>query len=201
MMRLFFYGWITSVVLVIVIFGFRGDKSKRTPFEIFDDMDHQPKFKSQATSAFFADGLADRVLVDGTVPFNIKLEDEYLTSGKIDGKWGRGFPISVTEELLQKGKERYNINCAICHGELGLGNGVTTRFGVNGVANYHSDLYYNMPEGKLYNTVVHGKGNMIGLPHLSIEERWAVVAYIRVLQRSQKASLTDVPEEEKENLQ
>jgi mono/diheme cytochrome c family protein len=201
MMRIFFYGWIISVLMVVAIFGFRGDTSKRTPFEIFNDMDHQPKFKAQNPSLFFADGKIDRAPVAGTVPFTVQAENEYLTTGKIDGQWGRGFPMEITEELLERGRQRYDINCAVCHGKLGLGNGVTTKFGVNAVANYHSDLYYDMPEGKLYNTVVHGKGNMLGLPHLPLEDRWAIVAYIRVLQHSQSADLNEIPEAERENLQ
>lgn len=200
MMRIFFYGWMISILLVLVVFGFRGDTSKRTPFEIFNDMDHQPKYKAQNPSVFFADGRIARKAVPGTVPFTIPLEDEYLITGKINGEWGRGFPIELTEKLLKRGQQRYEINCAVCHGKLGLGNGVTTRYGVNAVANYHSDLYYEMPEGKLYNTVVHGKGNMIGLPHLSLEDRWAIVAYIRVLQHSQNADFEDVPESERANL-
>jgi len=200
MMRIFFYGWMISILLVLVVFGFRGDTSKRTPFEIFNDMDHQPKYKAQKPSVFFADGQIARKPVAGTVPFTIPLENEYLITGKINGEWGRGFPIELTEKVLKRGQERYEINCAVCHGKLGLGNGVTTRYGVNAVANYHSDLYYEMPEGKLYNTVVHGKGNMIGLPHLSLEDRWAIVAYIRVLQHSQNADLQDVPESERANL-
>ncbi|MGF1678919.1 MAG: c-type cytochrome [Candidatus Methylacidiphilales bacterium] len=200
MMRVFFFAYLITLLLVVSIFGFRGQISKRTPFEIFDDMDHQAKYKSQSISYLFADGRADRPPIPGTIPFNRPVEDEYYLTGQMDGNWGAGFPREITAAVLERGRERYNINCTICHGETGAGNGITTQYGVAGVANFHSDRFREMPEGQIYNTILHGKGLMLGLPHIQPDDAWAIVAYIRVLQRSKNAALADVPEEEKEKL-
>jgi mono/diheme cytochrome c family protein len=198
--RTFFYALLVLIVLGVGVAGFRGSRFRDPPIEIFPDMDRQPKYKSQTTTSFFPDGRMDRPPVPGAVEFGLPVEDHYLLTGKLDGTWGRGFPVVVTKELLQRGRERFDINCAVCHGRLGLGNGIAAQSGVNGVANYHSDIFRQMPEGQIYNTIVHGKGNMIGLPHLALQDRWAIVAYVRALQRSQMAPLDDVPEKEREAL-
>lgn len=200
MMRIFFFGLMLTVLLVVSFAGFRGQTTKNLPIEIFDDMDHQPKYKSQNTSFFFSDGRSDRLPVSGTIPFDRPIENEYLLTGKMGDQWGAGFPIELNEKVLERGRQRYNINCTVCHGETGAGNGITTAYGVAGVANYHSDRYREMPEGQLYNTIIHGKGLMLGLPHISPEDAWAIVAYIRVLQRSKNSSLADVPTELRDGL-
>jgi mono/diheme cytochrome c family protein len=200
MIRIFFFGYVIAVVLTVCIFGFRGTEFKRPPFEVFSDMDHQPKYKSQKPSYLFADGRVDRKPVAGTIPFNRPIENDYLLTGQIDGQWGAGYPIEITQDVLKRGRQRYNINCTVCHGETGAGNGITTQYGVAGVANYHSDRFRQMPEGQIFNTIIHGKGLMLGLPHIQPEDAWAIVAYIRVLQRSKNASEADVPADEKGNL-
>ncbi len=200
MIRIFFFGYVIALVLTVCIFGFRGTEFRRPPFEVFPDMDHQPKYKSQNVSYLFEDGRIDRQPVPGTIPFNRPVENEYLLTGQMDGQWGAGYPIEITSEVLKRGQQRYNINCAVCHGETGAGNGITTQYGVAGVANYHSDRFRDMPEGQIFNTIKNGKGLMVGLPHIQPEDNWAIVAYIRVLQRSKNATLADVPDDEKERL-
>ncbi|MEM1157598.1 MAG: cytochrome c [Verrucomicrobiota bacterium] len=200
MIRIFFFGYVIALVLTVCVFGFRGTEFKKPPFEVFDDMDHQPKYKSQNTSFLFADGRVDRKPVAGTIPFNREIENEYLLTGQMDGVWGAGFPIEITQAVLERGQERYNINCTVCHGETGAGNGIATQYGVAGVANYHSSVFREMPEGQIYNTIINGKGLMIGLPHIQPEDAWAIVAYIRVLQRSKNATMEDVPEEDKDQV-
>ncbi|MEM6885611.1 MAG: cytochrome c [Verrucomicrobiota bacterium] len=200
MIRIFFFGYVIALVLTVCIFGFRGTEFKNTPFEVFDDMDHQPKYKTQTTSFLFDDGRIDRLPVSGTIPFNREIENEYLLTGKMGDVWGAGFPIELSEEVLLRGQERYNINCAVCHGETGAGNGIVTQYGMNGVANYHTDMFRKMPEGQIYNTIQNGKGLMIGLPHISPEDTWAIIAYVRVLQRSKNATMADVPEADKDKV-
>ena len=200
MIRVFFFGYVIAVVLTVCVLGFRGTEFKKPPFEIFDDMDHQPKYKSQNVSFLFEDGRIDRGPIPGTIPFDLEIENEYLLTGKMGDVWGAGFPLEITEEVLERGQERYNINCAICHGETGAGNGITTQYGVAGVANYHSDLFRDMPEGQIFNTIKNGKGLMVGLPHISPEDTWAIIGYIRVLQKSKNASMADVPADDKEKV-
>jgi mono/diheme cytochrome c family protein len=199
-MRTFFYFFLIALVASVAILGFRGDKTTRTPFEIFNDMDHQAKFKSQSESKFFADGRSDRAPVPGTVPYSVNVEDNYLTTGLIQGNYGDGIPLTVDAKLLARGKERFTINCKVCHGATGSGNGIISEYGFAGIASYHQDRLRQMPDGQIYNTIVHGKGLMYGLPHIAVEDRWAIVAYVRALQKSQNATIGDVPETEREQL-
>lgn len=203
-MRYFFFAFLVTVVSLVAILGFRGQKTQRTPFEIFNDMDHQAKFKSQSESRFFADGRADRAPVPGTIPASVPVgenaSDSYYATGLINGNFGDGIPVPVDMKLLKRGQERYTINCAVCHGAGGAGNGIVSEYGFGGIANYHVDSIRQMPDGQIYYTIVHGKNNMLGLPHIPPDDRWAIVAYVRALQRSQQGKLADVPESEREKL-
>lgn len=199
-MRYFFFAFLVLVVSAVAILGFRGSRSGSTPIEIFNDMDHQAKFKSQSESRFFADGRSDRAPIPGTIPSTVKVEDSYLTTGLINGNYGDGIPLTVDAKLLARGQERYQINCAVCHGATGGGNGIVSEYGFGGIANYHTDPLRRMPDGQIYWTIVHGKNTMLGLPHIAVEDRWAIVAYVRALQRSQTGTLADVPANELEQL-
>ena len=216
-MRYYLFLLFLAGVAVISIFGLRGSKSSRPPLEIFPDMDRQARYKPQGENTFFADNRNDRPVVPGTVPFLTDnqqrypftapkdgfYEDDYLASGKSpDGSFGRGIPIPVTHELMQHGRDRYNIYCAVCHGEIGDSNGITKQYGMVGVPSYHQERFREMPEGELYHTIRYGKNTMGAYgAKLSIEERWAVVAYLRALQRAANARLEDVPQEERSVLQ
>ena len=203
-MRYFFFAFLVALVSSVAILGFRGQKTERTPFEIFNDMDHQAKFKSQSESRFFADGRADRPPVPGTIPSVVPVgsqaAESYYATGLINGNFGDGIPVPVDAKLLARGQERFTINCAVCHGANGAGNGIVSEYGLGGIANYHTDRLRKMPDGQIYYTIVHGKNTMLGLPHITPDDRWAIVAYVRALQRSQMGTLADVPESEREKL-
>jgi mono/diheme cytochrome c family protein len=120
--------------------------------------------------------------------------------------WVRHVPIKVDEALLQRGRERYQIHCAVCHGATGYGSvgfgpggegrGITTVYGMVGVASYHQDTLRERPDGELFNTITNGKNTMTAYGHqIKPADRWAIVAYVRVLQRSQYASPSDAPAE------
>lgn len=199
-MKYFFYIFAALVITVVAVLGFRGDKFTSPPFEIFPDMDRQLKYKAQSPSGFFADQRSDRSQVADTIPFDspmaggvLQVEDGYLNTGMMGNNWGDGIPVEVTAAFLARGQERFNINCAICHGATGAGNGMVSMYGLNGIANYHTDLIRNQPDGQLFHTISKGKGNMGPYPHITIQDRWAIVAYIRVLQRSQNAKASDLP--------
>ncbi len=103
---------------------------------------------------------------------------------------------------MARGQERYNINCAVCHGYSGHGNGVTGKFGMVAIATYHDERLRNMPDGEIYNTIANGKGTMMAYGHqVSLYDRWAIVAYIRALQRSQYAKAADLTPEERQFLE
>lgn len=202
------------VVLSVSILGFRGSLSTRTPLEIFPDMDHQAKYKPQAESAFFADGRAERPRPAGTVAFgrtanaadaNFLKADPVLFEGKTaKGAWVVGFPSDVTVDpakLLERGRDRYTIYCAPCHGAIGDGNGITKQYGMGATPTYHDDRLRKMAEGELFNTITHGKGNMLSYADkLTAQDRWAVIAYVRALQRAAHATVADVPAEHKSEL-
>jgi len=216
-MRYFFLTLLLVTIGVVAAAGFRGSISRRPPAEIFPDMDRQAKYKPQKTSEFFADGRVERPPISGTVPFGYNeplkptaaLEETdgfyqgftqgvgYIDTGKMGANWGTGIPLPVTETLLTRGHQRYQINCAVCHGATGAGDGITTKYGLVGVPSFHLARLREMADGEIYDTIVHGKNTM--MPYgdkVTREDRWAIVAYVRALQRSQNAARTDVPAEE-----
>src|SRR5581483_7009328 len=224
MLRSFFLIFILAVITVVAIAGFRGTHTTKPPIEIIPDMDHQPRFDPQHESAFFSDGRAARKPVDGTVPLGYTLPHayysteannnkfrqkpgafsmapDYYNSGKIGDVYGDGIPVEVTPEFMARGKERFTINCAVCHGATGSGNGIVTQYGLVGVANFQDNRLRTMPDGQIFNTITHGKNTMGAYgPQITVEDRWAIIAYIRALQRSQNATLNDVPQDQRAQL-
>jgi mono/diheme cytochrome c family protein len=215
-------------ILVVSIAGLRGCKTKRPPIEIFPDMVRQSKVKAQAPSDFYADGRGARDPVHGTVPlgyappvtnkeeesakvatmsgpYEVVLftgKENYANTGKNGTNWGNGIPFIATLATLERGRERYQIQCAVCHGTTGAGNGIATKYGLVGVASLHQQRLRDMSDGEIYNTIVNGKNTMLGYgASIQVPDRWAIVAYIRALQRSQNATLADVPASEQAALQ
>ena len=223
MLRYFFASFILIVCVVVALAGFRGAKSTVPPIEVFPDMDHQPKYQPQHPSGFFADGRSSRVPVPGTVPFGYTMpgsfyqvtakngpspsgfsnQVDYYNSGRMSEFYGDGLPLEVTIQLLDRGEERYNINCAVCHGRTGMGNGIVQQIGNWAtVANLQDERIRTMPDGYLFSVITNGKNTMGAYgPQIAVEDRWAIVAYLRALQRSQNAKLADLPEEMQKSLQ
>ncbi len=223
MLRFFFISFILVMAVVVSLAGFRGSKSARPPIEIFPDMDHQPRFDPQHPTGFFADGRAARKPVTGTVPMGYSLpgsylqagakngayepagfanQPDYFNTGKFGDTYGDGFPLVVTPKLIARGQERYNINCAVCHGKVGTGNGIVGQYGVAAIANLVDDRIRAMPDGQLFSTITNGKNTMGAYgPQIAIDDRWAIVAYIRALQKSQGVKLAELPEAQQKELQ
>jgi mono/diheme cytochrome c family protein len=203
-MRYAYYTLAFLCLLTVSILGFRGASTPDAPIVVFPDMDFQAKYKPQMSSKFFADGRADRAPVAGTVPYGRSAEqadpaflraDDFRYAGKAaDGSFTRGFPIEVSEPMIRRGQNRYEIYCQPCHGALGDGNGITKSYGMVATPTYHDDRLRQMAEGELFNTITHGKNTMQSYgDKLSPDERWAVIAYVRALQRAHHASIADVP--------
>lgn len=199
------------VVLTISIAGFRGHVSEKPPIEVFPDMDRQAKYKPQAASKFFADGRAARPVPAGAVPRGrtpaadpafLREDDRFYRGKNAQGEFARGFPsqAAIDFELMERGQDRYAIYCAPCHGALGDGAGITRAYGMN-PANFHDDRLREMAEGELFNTISNGKNTMLGYgDKLDAADRWAVVAYLRALQRARTGATADVPPEHKTDL-
>jgi mono/diheme cytochrome c family protein len=137
-----------------------------------------------------------------TVPRGGLIEDVHLATGKTEsGEFATGFPVEITRDLLDRGQERYEIFCTPCHGSLGDGNGITKQYGMAATPTYHDARLRDMSEGEIYNTITHGK-NLMGRygDKLSVSDRWAVVAYVRVLQRAAQGSVDDIPPENRSEL-
>ena len=188
-------------VLLVSILGFRGTNFTAPPLDIFPEwafpsMEHQPKLRPQSASVFFADGRADRVPPAHTVARGMLREDDHLYRGKdAAGAFAGGMPVGLTVDLnfVQRGRDRYQIYCAPCHGANGDGNGITKRYGMGATPTYHDPLLRSMPDGEIFNTITNGKNTM--LPYadkLAPEDRWAVVSYVRALQRAQQGTAADV---------
>ena len=189
------------VVALVSLLGFRGTKFTHPPMDVFPEwafpgMKYQPRLRPQSESKFFADGKADRMPVEHTVARGMLRIDDALYAGKdASGAFLKGFPekISVDMKLLERGHDRFSIYCQPCHGELGDGNGMTKRYGMGATPTYHDDRIRNMPEGEIFNTITHGKNTMMPYADkLAPEDRWAVVAYVRALQRAQTGKPADV---------
>src|SRR5882757_3825886 len=190
-------------VLIFSIFGLRGTKFTSPPIDVFPEwafpsMRKQPKFRPQSSSEFFADGRADRMPVEHTVMRGMLREDDHLNRGKdATGAFARGFPASLTVDLkfLERGRDRYMIYCQPCHGAVGDGMGITKQYGMGATPSYHDDRLRKMAEGEIFNTITNGSPNKIMFPYadkLVPEDRWAVIAYVRSLQRAQQGTAADV---------
>jgi mono/diheme cytochrome c family protein len=206
-MRYFLIGFLLLCLVGVSIAGFRGGKTRRPPIELFPDMDRQPKLRPQTHNRLFADQLSSRLPVEGTVPRSnpttledkeiYPFEDNPLNTGRVPGttNFVETIPLPVTEQLLARGQQRYAINCAPCHGASGDGKGITSKYNMLAMANFHDARLVKMPDGEIFNTITHGKTLMGGYgPNVTIADRWAIVAYVRALERSRLASLDDVPE-------
>jgi mono/diheme cytochrome c family protein len=118
--------------------------------------------------------------------------------------YGDGVPEGVTIDgaFLARGRERYDINCAVCHGKAGDGKGVVGQYGLPAIANLHDDRIAQMPDGQLFSTVTNGKNTMGAYgPQIAVEDRWAIVAYLRALQRTTRGKLADLSEARQKELQ
>jgi mono/diheme cytochrome c family protein len=205
-MRYFLLAFGVIVISVMIVAGKRGDMSRRPPFEIFPDMDRQPKLRPQAANNFFKDGFSSQPFVAGTVARGSAWQNTAENTGRVPGttNFVATIPVPVTEQLLARGRQRYQINCSPCHGAVGDGKGITTKFGMAVIANLHDAAGRKVPQqldGEIFNTLSYGKGLMQGYAaNLTISDRWAVVAYVRALQRSQLGTLEDVPADQRPNV-
>ena len=217
------------IILAVVGIGFaglRGDKMSHTPIEWFNDMAHQPKYEPQHRSGFFNDSRAARLPIPGTVPIGFNLpgryfqtegnnlvdgsggfanQPDYYNTGRIGDVYGDGIPDALAARgsaLITRGQQRYNIYCTVCHGAAGQGNGVIKSFGLVTIRPLLDDLLRAQPDGQIFNTITHGKNTMGAYgPVIAVEDRWAIVAYVRALQTASGAKLADLPEAEQKKLQ
>ncbi len=195
-MRYFLAIFVLTVGAVYLIAGKQGDVSRKPPIEIFDDMVRQTKFRPQQPNNFFANGRTSQAFVPGTVARGSHYEENEINTGKVPGttNFVSVIPVAVNESLMARGRERFAISCQICHGALGDGNGVTKKFGMSVVATLHDPRIVGLADGEVFNIITQGKNLMGGYgSNIAVNDRWAIVAYVRALQRSQLGTPADVP--------
>ena len=158
-----------------------------------DNMGHQEHARPYDPSRHFADGASARIPPAHTVPAGPRLPAEVAT-GFLQGQPVARIPVAVTLPLLRRGQECFRAQCAECHGEDGYGGGIVVRRGFPPPPSLHEARLRQAPAGHLYDVMVHGYGVMYPAGvRVAPADRWAVVAYIRALQLSQRATLADVP--------
>ncbi len=180
----------------------------RTRLSVIPDMDKQPRFTAQEPNGFFADGRSARSEPAGTVARGALMADDRLHRGLDGDNWVSDFPMDLDAELLARGRERYDIFCAPCHGYSGHGDGMVNERAMalaEGTwippTNLHDRVVRERPVGHLYNSITEGIRRMPAYgPQIATEDRWAIVAYLRALQLSQNANIDDVPAEQRDRL-
>jgi cytochrome c len=165
-------------------------------------MDDQPKYEAMEESKFFLDKSSMRMPLEGTVARG-KLNDDlaYYEGKNADGTFVREMPVKITLPLLKRGQKRYEIYCTPCHGGTGAGQGIVIKKGFLAPQSYHIDRLRNIEDGYIYDLIANGIRNMPSYGYqIPVADRWAIVAYVRALQRSQNAKINDIPEDIKNNL-
>lgn len=197
---------VKTLVLLGLLFSlsacFRGQPSENPPIHPNPNMYSQPKYDAQEESNFFIDRSAMRMPVPGTVALSELREDEAYYKGKTpEGNLILTIPIEVTLEMLQRGKERFNIYCSPCHGLAGFGDGIIIKKGFLTPPSFHIQRLREAPDGHFFDVITNGIRNMPKYDHqVPVKDRWAIVAYIRALQKSQNARIQDIPKEEKDQI-
>ena len=178
----------------------RGQESRQPPVHLIQDMDFQDKFEAQEANPFFADGRAMRPQVEGTVARDgARLDDAYYR-GRENGAPVTELPVELSAELLDRGEERYNIFCAPCHDRAGRGQGTVVKRGMVPPPAFDVDRVRALSVGDIYITVSEGVRTMPSYAsQIPVADRWAIVAYVRALQLSQRAGADAVPADVKTN--
>ncbi|MEE4273986.1 MAG: cytochrome c [Thermoanaerobaculales bacterium] len=203
--------WLISLVVILVALSWiplalalraRTVKKPEPRIHIIQDMDNQPKVKAQSRNMLFADRRGMRPPVEGAVARGTVIGEPDIQKGATaDGEWIEAIPVDVTAAMVERGRQRYDIFCSPCHGLSGYGDGMVSQRAdqlQEGTwtppTSFHTDLVRSRQPGHLFNTITNGIRNMPAYgPQIPVEDRWAIVAYVRALQRSQNATIDDVP--------
>lgn len=218
--------WFVSISLLLVCLAMippaliarqRAVTFTKPRIHIIQDMDAQLKFKAQNPNTLFNDGRSMRPPLEGVIARGDLMEDAHFYKGVVNDEWAATFParIPVTLDLVRRGQERFNIYCQPCHGIAGYGDGIVNQRAMrlmdapllgNGTTwvqpkSVHEEAIREQPVGQIFNSITNGVRNMSGYAsQVPTADRWAIVAYVKALQRSQHARETDVSERERAGL-
>jgi len=183
----------SAVIVVTALLGLTGCRQ---------DMHDQPRYEPLSESTFFADGRSARAPVEGTVARGQLRDDTLLYTGRVGGQDATMFPFPVDEAVMARGRERYDIFCAPCHARTGFGDGLVVLRGYRRPPTLHDDRLRNAPVGHFFDVMTNGFGAMPDYAsQIPAADRWAIAAYIRALQLSGHAALSDVPAAQRGALQ
>jgi mono/diheme cytochrome c family protein len=165
-------------------------------------MASQPRYDPLEASDFFEDGMSARPRLIGTVARGELVTNPFLATGKIGDQAGDGFPFPVTEQVINRGQERYDIFCSECHGRVGDGLGMIPARGYRQPPSFHTEVARAWTTGHVFDVMTSGFGSMPSYRTMvPVTDRWAIIAYIRVLQLSQNATQAEVPAAQRVTLQ
>ena len=194
MRRLFLLALFAAVLLA----GCRGRRSEAPPIHPHLSMDFQEKFQAQTYNPLFEDKASMRKPPTGTVARGqLRGNSELFEGRSASGEYVERIPVAVNRAVLERGQDRYNVYCAPCHGKSGNGNGIIMQgdYGYTPASSYHGDRLRQVTDGYMYDVITNGVRNMPGYAQqIPVHDRWAIVSYIRALQRSQYAKPQNLPE-------
>lgn len=212
-MRYFLLIFAVLVVLVMAIAGKRGSMSRRSPIEVFPDMDRQLKLRPMQPNGFFTNGVSSQPHPEGTIARSTPIqtaagpvmpyEDAPVNTGRVTGttNFVELNPLAVNAELLARGRQRFTINCSPCHGQMADGNGITKKYGMAVVANLHDKRIVEMGDGEIFHVITNGRNLMQPYgSQVDVQDRWAIIAYVRALQLARLGNVDDVPESRRATL-
>jgi mono/diheme cytochrome c family protein len=187
-----------ALFAMVLLAGCRGRQSEAPPIHPHLAMDFQEKFQAQTYNPLFEDKSSMRKPPTGTVARGQLRADSKLFEGRsADGEYVERIPVAVNRKVLERGQDQYNVYCAPCHGKSGNGNGIIMQgdYGYTPASSYHVDRLRQVTDGYVYDVITNGVRNMPGYAQqIPVRDRWAIVAYIRALQRSQYAKPENLPE-------
>lgn len=208
------YGMVILTVAALIPFAFfakaRETLNREPRIHAIWDMDFQPKYKAQRENPLFDDHKAMRKPPEGTVAIGHLKNDEHLHEGKQNGVWARTFPRQITPspETIARGQDRFQIYCAPCHGYSGAGDGMVHKRAsalAEGTwtppTNLQQEYLLEQPVGQLFDSITNGVRNMPPYGHVvGVEDRWAIIMYLRALQRMRVATVSDLTPQEQRAL-
>lgn len=189
---------VTAALLIacVVLAGCAGQTSRSTPLIVFPDMDRQGRFDPQGQTPLFSDRRMSRRPVTGTVARGMLKQDDVFFTGVVNNQYVGKNPLTVDMDLLREGQRRFNTYCSPCHDRTGQGRGLV---GVRAVwipTNLHEDRVKAFNDGEIFHIITNGRRTMPPYKYQVTEhDRWAIVAYVRALQRTSSGSVEDVPQQ------
>jgi hypothetical protein len=187
---------LTVLISTLVLLVGCSSAQRDTPLQVWDDMKHQQKFKAQApVVGIFDDGRSNRLLPEDTVARDHYFDNSPYNTGLENGMYVGKSPVPVTLELLEQGQTKFNIYCSPCHDQTGMGHGIVpTHVPTWQPSNLTEDRVVQFADGDIFNVITNGRRTMPSYQYqVVIADRWAIVAYVRALQRAAHAKPDEVP--------